>query len=239
MTENRRLSPELLRQIKEAQEKKRLEQKRSWHWTYSVTIIGLVAGSILTVIMMLHTLLSLTYLFAGLVAIATLAFIVQWKMFYNSGYIEKHFRIPVFSYILYCFFGIAGPLTGILLTVNMLGASKEEDIEQHRVVGFDHAYVIDSNFLTVLKLEDNAYENDPWMRSIAYTDAIKWRTMPFYTIVFNKGLLGIRIFKTKRMMEDPEHPYDSSQPTVVEGLYQVTRPDTSGVSNETDSLREE
>ncbi|HUP14219.1 MAG TPA: hypothetical protein VM187_18485, partial [Niastella sp.] len=183
--------------------------------------------------------LSYMQLGLGILAIAAVAFIVQWKLFYNPKYIEKYFRIPVFPYILYCLFGIAGPLTGILLTVNFLGASSKDDLEKHRVLGFDHEYVIDSNFLTVLRLEGDAYQNDPWMRSIMYTDAIKWRNMPFYTIVYNKGLLGIPIFKDKIMLEDPEHPYDASQPTVVEGIYQVTRPDTSSVNTRADAVQAE
>lgn len=202
------ISPEILKQLKEQKGK-----KEKWHWSLTVTIIGVIAGNMLMLGIMSFTLMSYLYLVLAVLGIGAIAFVIQWKHFHSPEFIQKNFRLPLGIYILYCIGGIAVPLCGILLLTNWLGASSAEDIEKHRVVGLDREYILDSNYDAVLLLEGDAYENDPNMRSFPYLKAIKWRNNPILGIVSYKGLLGIPVFKEIRLMGDPEQkPEPEIQP---------------------------
>ncbi|HYG49525.1 MAG TPA: hypothetical protein VD905_01430 [Flavobacteriales bacterium] len=117
MTNNYRkpgqISHELLAQLK-----KNKPKKQEWHWSFTVTIIGIIAGGILTLVVASFTLISYTYLFLGVLGIALLGFVAQWKLFYSQKFIQQHFRMPLGIYALYNFGGIALSLTALLLTLN-------------------------------------------------------------------------------------------------------------------------
>jgi hypothetical protein len=208
------ISPEILKQLKEQKAK-----KEKWHWSLTVTIIGVIAGNMLMLGMMSFTLMSYLYLVLAVLGIASLAFVIQWKYFHSPAFIQKNFRLPLGIYILYCVGGIAVPVCGILLLTNWMGASSVEDVEKHRVVGLDRQYILDSNYDAVLLLEGDAYLDEPGMRSFPYLQAIKWRNYPILGIVSNKGLLGIPVFKEIRLMPDPDQKPESetlSEPEVIQ-----------------------
>ncbi|HLP12299.1 MAG TPA: hypothetical protein VK177_10245 [Flavobacteriales bacterium] len=193
------ISPELLAQLK-----KNKPKKQEWHWSLTFTIFGIVFGGILTIFVWTFTLISLMQLLLGVVALAILSFVIQWKLFYSQAFIQKHFRIPISIYGLYNL-GVGFALTGMLLTLNWVGASSTEQYERHRIVGFDRDYILDSNAEAVFLLENDAYQGSPTMRSMPYLQAIKKQSMPFLDIIYHKGLLGLDVFYGKRMSPDPNY----------------------------------
>lgn len=208
-----------------------------WHWSLTFTIIGGLVGGILAMWMMQFTVLSYYILLAGVLAVGALSFLIQWKFFYNPEFYKKHFRMHVSIFALYNVAGIGFTVAGLFLFLNYLGASSEEVIERHKIVGLDKNFIIDSNFLCVLLLENDAYKDDPAMRAVPYLDAMKRKKLPYLDLLFHKGLFGLNIFEGWRMSPDPEMKTDSisvkkTEPVPVDTSTVVT--DTMNIS--TDSL---
>ena len=191
------VTPEMLKVMAE-----RKKQENKWHWSLTFAIIGSIIGGIITGVVISFTMLSFIYALLAAVAIALIAFLVQWKKFYSQKFIEKHFRINKAAYAMYNF-AIGICVTGILLLANWLGAGGELIMEEHRIVGIDKNYIHDSCCESVLLLENNAYEREVNMRSMPWALARKWRNKPIYHIITKKGLLGIPVFYGKEMVADP------------------------------------
>jgi hypothetical protein len=195
----RSISPELLKQLAESKKNK----KKDWHWSLTMTILGMIVGSILTACIMDFTMISYLFLLVAVLVIAVVSFVVQWRFFYNLDFIKRNFRLPIAIFALYNFGGVAIPTAGVLLTVNWIGASSTEDIEQIKIVGLDRSYVLDSQLGAPLLLENDAYKDQAWIRTFDYLKAIKWRKHPILEIVTHKGLFGIRVYYESRMGGNP------------------------------------
>lgn len=180
-----------------------------WHWSLTFTIIGGLVGGILAMWMMQFTILSYYVLLAAVLTVGAISFMIQWKFFYNPEFYKKHFRMHVSIFALYNVAGIGFSVAGLFLFLNYMGAGSEEIIERHKIVGLDKNYIIDSNFACVLLLENDAYKNDPSMRAVPYSDAMKRKKKPYLDLLFYKGLFGLNIFEGWRMSADSEIEIDT------------------------------
>jgi hypothetical protein len=182
---------------------KRPDKKKEWHWSLTFTIAGLIIGTLFTIIIMRFTFLSVLYLIFGILVVGAIAFILQWKKFYSPEFIQKHFRLPIAIYALYNFAGIGMTASALFLSLNWIGASSQQDKERYLIKGLDHDYIIDSNYLVVLLLENDAYKDDPGMRSTPFNDAMARKEKPFFDILKRKGLFGIYLYDGWTMSPDP------------------------------------
>jgi len=180
-----------------------------WHWSLTFTIIGGLVGGVLAMWMMQFTILSYYLLLAGVLTVGAVSSLVQWKFFYNPEFYKKHFRMHVSIYALYNVAGIGFTVAGLFLFLNYIGASSEDVIERHRIVGLDHDYIIDSNFACVMLLENDAYKDEPEMRAVPYLDAMKRKKLPYLDLLFHKGLFGLNIYEGWRMSANPEIKTDT------------------------------
>lgn len=172
----------------EARENKPIQ----WHWSLTFTIAGGLIGAIVSSLIFQFTMMSYG-MFALLVLVpGILAFLIQWKIFYSPKFIEKHFRINIMVYALYNLAGIGFTCAALFFTLNWLGGSSETNIERHKILGSDKNYI--SNSHVVLLLENDAYENDPYMRAVPYADGKKNKTFPYLDIIYSDGLFGVKIY---------------------------------------------
>ncbi|MFI5204580.1 MAG: hypothetical protein ACHQF2_08810 [Flavobacteriales bacterium] len=179
---------------------KKTKKGKDWHWSLTVLIAGGIGGSILTMMMMSFTMLSWLYVVLGMLGVGAIAFLIQWKHFYNPVFFEKYFRIHISIYLIYNFVGIGFTVVSLTLLINWLGAG-EILVERHRIVGIDNNYVRDSNALTVMLLENDAYQDDPYMRAAPYMQ-VRRKTFPFFDILYRDGLFGIKIYEGYKMSRD-------------------------------------
>lgn len=98
------------------------KQKFSWHWSLTFGIIAALAGGFTAFFVWQFTLISLVTLLLLVGISGALAFVLQWKLFYNPKFIEKHFRMPIGVYTAYNFIGIGIFAAGLILALNWLGA---------------------------------------------------------------------------------------------------------------------
>jgi hypothetical protein len=180
-------------------------RKVKWHWSFTVTIIGMLLGGGLSIWMWLFTEIP-TGLFLLLpVAFGAVTLVLQWKKFYNAEFIKKHGKIHVSIFTLYNIGGLGFMLTALFLAVNWIGAG-EEEIDRYRIVDYDPNYIVDPGHLAVFALEGDAYADSPMKRAFEYADAVQFKKLPFVEYRFYKGLLGFRIYDGKRMAPDPDAP---------------------------------
>jgi hypothetical protein len=169
--------------------------KTEWHWSFTVAIAGGILGGITSLIIYSFTIMSYAQFAMIVLGPGLLAFLIQWKYFFGTKFIQKHFRMNMLVYALYNFAGIGFTVASLFLLLNWLGASTEEKVERHKILGIDRDYIVDSNYLTVILLEDDAYADNPNMRSVPYADAMRRKSFPYFDIKYTDGLLGFPIFQ--------------------------------------------
>jgi len=170
----------------------RENQPVKWHWSLTFTIVGGLIGAIISGIIYQFTMMSYG-MFAMLVLVpGILAFLIQWKIFYSPKFIQKHFRINIMVYALYNFAGIGFTFSALFFSLNWLGADSEKLNERYKIMGVDKNYM--SNNYVVLLLENDAYENDPYMRAVPYADGMKNKTYPYLDVFYSDGLFGVKIY---------------------------------------------
>lgn len=191
---SRPVSKELLEKAALARKKKAESEKIKWHWSLTLTIVGILGGGMLTIYAYLFTRISLLMLFGGIIFIGFISMLIQWKKFHSPEFIQRVYRFHISIYALYNIGGIGLLLSGILLNINWLFASSSEITERYRILGFDHDYVVDYSGWAVFLLENDAYADDPYKRAMYFTDAIKYKDLPYLEVVYHKGLLGLDVF---------------------------------------------
>jgi hypothetical protein len=199
------IDPEKMKRLQE--QLKQIEARENtpvkWHWSLTFTIVGGLVGAIVAAMIYQFTMMSYG-IFALLVLVpGIIAFLIQWKIFYSPKFIQKHFRINILVYALYNLAGIGFTFAAIFLSLNWLGSTSEKIMERHRILGVDRNYIVDSNYAVVLLLENDAYENDPIMRAVAFHDGMRNKSFPFLDIIYSEGLLGFNIYHEHHVSPDP------------------------------------
>lgn len=188
------MDPEKVKMLQERL--KKIEERENkpiqWHWSLTFTIAGGLIGAIISAMIYRFTMMSYG-MFALLVLVpGVLAFLIQWKYFYSPKFIQKHFRINIMVFALYNLAGIGFTFSALFLSLNWLGGSSEKSIERHKILGSDKNYVPGSH--VVLLLENDAYQDDPYMRAVPYADGKKNKTFPYLDIIYSDGLFGVKIY---------------------------------------------
>lgn len=199
------MDPEKVKLIQERLKKieERENQPLKWHWSLTYTIAGGLTGAIVSAMIFRFTMMSYG-MFALLVLVpGIIAFLIQWKIFYSPAFIQKHFRINIMVYALYNLAGIGFTCSALFFVLNWVGAG-EQEIERHKIMGVDRNYISDSH--VVLLLENDAYENDPYMRAVPYADGKRNKSFPYLDIVYSPGLLGFKIYHEHHV--SPDTPLD-------------------------------
>lgn len=182
---------------------KSTKSKSTWHWSFTVTLIGGLAGATVAISIWSFTEMPLLIFLLFVLGIGGIAAALQWKKFYSPAFIEKNGKMSLGLYFLYNIAGIGIGITAMIFLINWLGASSESVYEKYEVTGPDRDYVVDQGGALVLLYEDDAYKGDVNKRAFLSSHASKVSDYPYVVFEFKNGLLGFKLYED-RFLENEE-----------------------------------
>ena len=192
--------------IKEAKNKgviissdiRRTSKYDTWHWSFSLMMIGIFFGTGIVYYLTDVTIISLSSV-AVLILITGLIGLLQWPFFKNKVQI---LNFPQF--ILYCIFGVGFTATASILLLNFLiplsSRTEEHEISYYYInKQYPNSYV-------ELSLEKYAYQDFQQMRKFDWDEALEKGFDKPDRVVYhiNKGLFGIDVLKDYKFYKTEE-----------------------------------
>lgn len=98
-----------------------------------------------------------------------------------------------YEYVIFNIISIAPGLLAVLFTINA-SFSSSPYVESYRIITMDH-----TEFKSVYTLENDAYKEKEYLRSINDKDEVEISGNEFLSIYFSDGLFGLRLIEKKEL----------------------------------------
>lgn len=166
----------------------------AWHWTYSIMLFGIFGGIIFIVLLTSVTIIPIEQLLKiGAIGVL-LAAVCQFNYLLRNGIYK------IGDFLLYLVLGIFPSVCSLFLILNFLfRTSSVEEVYKIKEIKNGNSNEV------LLSLENNAYSNYEWVRSITqeyYVSSFFPKKPTKIKIIFANGVLGYKILKRQEMVYD-------------------------------------